>query len=352
MEIIKPGTNVNFIGHWKIACVFSGLMILVCLFSIFMHGGLKYGVDFAGGTEILIGFEKQVDIGEVKGVLEATGILNASVQESRTGDMTLMQVRTGVAVDSESGILPRLAGDLEDKTGIPAEILSVDIVGPQISQDLRSQAIFALFYTLLFIMVYISGRFEKKWLLSAGVAAIFVAVVYLLPRFLEGFFSLHLPVPIFILLAFIISLLVFWKLGMPYGIGASIALVHDVIITVGIFSILDIEFNLPILAAILTLVGYSLNDNIIIYDRIRENLASKEKKSFAELINKSINETLSRTILTTLTTALVVLALLFLGGGIIYYFSLAFLIGIIVGVYSTIYISCPFLLLWERRKGV
>lgn len=350
MEIIKPGTNINFIGQWKIACALSGLLILACAFSVLLHGGLKYGVDFAGGTEILIGFETPVDIGVVKAGLEEAGISNASVQESKADSMTLMQVRTGVAVDSESGILPKLLNILSEKTQTPAKILSTDIVGPQVSQDLRSQAILALFYTLLFIMVYISGRFEKKWLLSAGVAAIFMAVVYLLPRFLENLFALQLPMAVFILLAFVICLIVFWVLGMPYGLGAAIALVHDVIVLVGIFSILDIEFNLPIIAAILTVVGYSLNDTIIIYDRIRENLATRDKKSFAELINKSINETLSRTILTTVTTLLVVLALLFLGGGVIYYFSLALFIGITVGIYSTIYVACPLLLLWERRQ--
>lgn len=350
MEIIKPGTKINFIGQWKIACTLSVLMIIACAISVVFHGGLKYGVDFAGGTEILIGFEQPVDIGIVKDGLEEAGIVNASVQESKTDSLTLMQVRTGTAIDSESGILPKLAGILTGKTGVAAEVLSTDIVGPQISQDLRSQAILALFYTLLFIMVYISGRFEKKWLLSAGIAAIFMAVVYLLPRIVEGVFNLQLPITAFIFLAFIICLVVFWVLGLPYGMGAAIALVHDVIIMVGVFSILDIEFNLPILAAILTIVGYSLNDTIIIYDRIRENLAAKDKKSFTELINKSINETLSRTILTTLTTLLVVVALLSLGGGVIYYFSLALFIGITVGIYSTIYVACPFLLLWERRQ--
>lgn len=350
MEIIKPGTNINFMGQWKIACTLSILMIVACVVSIIYHGGLRYGVDFAGGTEILIGFESKVDIAAVKESLEEAGIPNASVQESKMGDTTLMQVRTGVAVDSESGMTAKLEEIMKKSTGVTATVLSTDIVGPQVSQDLRSQAILALFYTLLFIMVYISGRFEKKWLLSAGVAAIFLAVVYLLPKLVEALFKVHLPITVFILLAFIICLLVFWILGMPYGMGAAIGLVHDVIIMVGVFSILDIEFNLPILAAILTIVGYSLNDTIIIYDRIRENLASKEKRTFVELINKSINETLSRTILTTVTTLLVVLALLFLGGGVIYYFSLALMIGITVGIYSTIYVACPLLLLWESRQ--
>lgn len=352
MQLIKPGTSFDFIGKRKAAFALSAAMILFSLFSLILHKGPRYGVDFAGGTQVLVAFQQKVDTAKVRTALEGMGLSHATLQESQENQTHLLQIRTIQALNAESGILAILPQKLHEATGFPAEILSVDVVGPQVSQDLRSQALYALFYALLFIMVYISGRFEMKWLLSGAVAGLFIGVVYLLPQIVESIFSISLPVPMLILAALFLTLMVFWKLGLAYAMGAAIALVHDVIITIGLFSVLDIEFNLPIIAAILTIIGYSLNDTIIVFDRVRENLSARGKKSFAALINLSINETLSRTLLTSGTTLLVLLALFFLGGGIIHDFSRALLVGIVVGTYSSIFIACPILLFWQKKQAI
>jgi preprotein translocase subunit SecF len=167
--------------------------------------------------------------------------------------------------------------------------------------------------------------------------------VYLLSLF-------DVSVPFLMLAALIVSLAIFWFFEFKYAMGAIVALIHDVTITVGLFSIFDKEFTLPIVAALLTIIGYSLNDTIIVFDRIRENLRKYHRESLTTILNKSINETLSRTILTSCTTLLVVLALFILGGGIIHDFSFALLIGILVGTYSSIYVASPILLAWQSRR--
>ncbi|TWI77478.1 protein translocase subunit secF [Desulfobotulus alkaliphilus] len=352
MQIIKPGTNIDFIGKRKAALILSAAMILFSIISLIIHKGPRYGVDFAGGTQILVAFQESVDMGQVYTALDQAGLGNATVQESREGNNFLLQIRTIQTFDADSGVLGEIPRRLHETTGLFAEILSIDMVGPQVSKDLRSQALYALFYALLFITVYISGRFEMKWMLSAAVAGVFVSIVYLFPQITENFFRISLPIPLLILTALILSLIVFWKLGLAYALGAGIALLHDVIITVGLFSVLDIEFNLPIIAAILTIMGYSLNDTIIVFDRVRENLASRGKKTFAAILNKSINETLSRTLITSGTTLLVLIALFVLGGGIIHDFSRALLIGVVVGTYSSIFIACPILLFLHKKQGI
>jgi preprotein translocase subunit SecF len=231
---------------------------------------------------------------------------------------------------------------LDTATGVKAEIRRVEMVGPQVGKDLREKALFAMFYALLFITIYISGRFELKWMLSGVVAAALAGAVYLLNIF-------DVSVPILIVAALMVSLVLFWFLELKYAMGAIVALIHDVTITVGIFSIFDKEFTLPIIAALLTIIGYSLNDTIIVFDRIRENLRRYHKNPLATIINKSINETLARTLLTSLTTLIVVVALFVLGGGIIHDFAFALIVGILVGTYSSIYVASPILLAWQNR---
>ena len=199
-----------------------------------------------------------------------------------------------------------------------------------------------MFYALLFITIYISGRFELKWVLSAVMAGALMGAVYLLSLF-------NVSVPYLMAAALIVTLFLFWFLELKYAMGAIVALIHDVTITVGIFSIFDIEFTLPIIAALLTIIGYSLNDTIIIFDRIRENLRKHQKKTPELLINRSVNETLSRTILTSLTTLVVVVALFVLGGGIIHDFAFAMIVGVFIGTYSSIYVASPILLAWQGR---
>ena len=213
------------------------------------------------------------------------------------------------------------------------------MVGPKVGKDLRQKALFAIFYANLFIAIYISGRFEFKWLMSIVMALSLALVVVLTSGFVT--------VTWLILIAMIVTLALCWFLKLKYALGAIIALIHDVAITVGVFALTDKEFSLPIIAAILTIVGYSLNDTIIVFDRIRENLRRFRRRPFEEIMNTSINETLSRTVLTSTTTLVVVLTLFILGGGVIHDFTFAILIGVIVGTYSSIFVASPILLIWE-----
>jgi preprotein translocase subunit SecF len=231
---------------------------------------------------------------------------------------------------------------LESSTGKGVTVRRVEMVGPQVGKDLREKALFAMFYSLLFIAIYISGRFELKWFLSGVIAGVLMGAVYLLS-------VLSVSVPYLIAAALLVSLALFWFLNLKYAMGAIVALIHDVTITVGIFSICNKEFTLPIIAALLTIIGYSLNDTIIVFDRIRENLIKYHKNPLEIVINRSVNETLSRTILTSGTTLIVVVALFVLGGGIIHDFAFALLVGIIVGTYSSIYVASPILLAWNVR---
>ena len=210
-------------------------------------------------------------------------------------------------------------------------------------EDLREKALLALFYALLGITFYISGRFETKWLVSGGMALALIVAVIL-------FKKICFSIPLLIVAALIVTLVLFWFLDLRYAIGAIVALIHDVTITVGVFSVFEKEFTLPIIAALLTIIGYSLNDTIIIFDRIRENLKKHHKKPLDFIINRSINETLGRTILTSVTTLFVVVTLFVLGGGIIHDFAFALIVGVIIGTYSSIYVASPILLTWELRK--
>ncbi|PQP34439.1 protein translocase subunit SecF, partial [Desulfobacteraceae bacterium SEEP-SAG9] len=190
--------------------------------------------------------------------------------------------------------------------------------------------------------IYISGRFELKWILSGVMAGALIGAVYFLSIF-------NVSIPFLMTAALLVTLVLFWFLELKYAMGAIVALIHDVIITVGIFSILGKEFTLPIIAALLTIIGYSLNDTIIVFDRIRENIRKYHKNTLEFIINKSINETLARTILTSVTTLIVLVALFVLGGGIIHDFAFAMIIGVLVGTYSSIYVASPILLLWKVR---
>jgi preprotein translocase subunit SecF len=183
-----------------------------------------------------------------------------------------------------------------------------------------------------------------KWLLSAVLAVALIGAVYMLGLF-------KVSIPFLILMALVVTLAMFWFLNLKYAMGAIVALIHDVTITVGVFSLFNKEFTLPIIAALLTIIGYSLNDTIIVFDRIRENTKKLHKNPLGTIINRSINETLSRTLLTSGTTLVVVIALFVLGGGIIHDFAFALLVGILIGTYSSIYVASPILLAWQRKPS-
>ncbi len=343
MQFIKPGINIDFIGKRNIAFVVSLLMILVSMGTLIMHKGPRYGIDFAGGTLVQVKFEAPVTIDRIKSGLKEMDFTASAVQQFGQAEDNEYLIRTDgtpLAMDNLSDAIEKR---LKEATDVSVEIRRVEMVGPQVGQDLREKALFAMFYALLFITVYISGRFELKWAKSGIVAAAIMAAVYLLSLF-------NVSVPFLMLAALIVSLVIFWFFEFKYAMGAIVALIHDVTITVGIFSLFDKEFTLPIVAALLTIIGYSLNDTIIVFDRIRENLRKYHKEPMTTIINKSINETLSRTILTSLTTLVVVAALFTLGGGIIHDFSFALLVGILIGTYSSIYVASPILLAWQARR--
>jgi preprotein translocase subunit SecF len=345
MQLIKPDVNIDFVGRRKIAYAVSAIMILVSIVSLIWHGGPKYGIDFAGGAEVLVAFDKPVPIGKVKAALKSMGFETPSVQEygERKGD-TYRLLLSGDKAES-ADLITQLKKGLAADTGaaVLENSFSFEMVGPQVGRDLREKALMAIFFALLFITVYISGRFELKWLISAGMAAALALVVYALKL-------IDMSIPALILGAMVVTLVLFWVLNLKYAMGAIVALVHDVTITVGLFSLFDKEFTLPIIAALLTIIGYSLNDTIIVFDRIRENLRKYHRQPLATTINRSVNETLSRTILTSLTTLMVVAILFAYGGGIIHDFAFALLAGIIVGTYSSIFVASPILLAWQRRS--
>jgi preprotein translocase subunit SecF len=343
MQFIKPGINIDFIGKRKIAFVFSVVMILVSIGTLIVHKGPRYGIDFAGGTLVQVKFDGPVSIDGIKSGLKNMQLAASAVQQFGQAEDNEYLIRTDATISAMEDLSETIEERLKEATDVPVEIRRVEMVGPQVGQDLREKALFAMFYALLFITVYISGRFELKWAKSGIVAAAIMGAVYLLSLF-------NVSVPFLMLAALIVSLVIFWFFEFKYAMGAIVALIHDVTITVGIFSLFDKEFTLPIVAALLTIIGYSLNDTIIVFDRIRENLRKYHKEPMTTIVNKSINETLSRTILTSLTTLVVVIALFVLGGGIIHDFSFALLVGILIGTYSSIYVASPILLAWQARR--
>lgn len=342
-RIIKEITNIDFIGLWKWAFGLSWVLILIGFGSIFFKGGLKYGIDFAGGVLVQVKFVQSIDDATVKKSLESANLQGLSVQQFGQASenefllrisgekMTTDAVRTQV----EQALVKALPGK-------SYSIQRLEMVGPKVGADLRFKALQAIFYSILFMAIYISGRFEHRWFAAAAMAGAISTGVYLLGL-------LNVPLIWLVLAATIIALGLCWFMRLRYAIGAFVALIHDVLITVGLLSILNKEIDLTIIAALLTLVGYSLNDSIIIYDRIRENNTTKAAPTLLEIINLSINQTLSRTILTGGTVLMAVAALFFWGGGVIHDFALTMLVGVLVGTYSSIYVSSPILLLFEPK---
>ena len=343
MQFIKPGINIDFIGKRTIAFSLSLALILISIGSLVIQRGPRYGIDFAGGTLVQVKFAKPVSVDKIKTGLSNMEMNASAVQQFGQAHDNEFLIRTDVTTSAMEGLSQKIEQSLTEATNVPVEIRRVEMVGPQVGKDLREKALFAMFYALLFITVYISGRFELKWAKSGVVAAVIMVAVYALSLF-------KVSVPFLMLAALVVSLVIFWFFEFKYAMGAIVALIHDVTITVGIFSIFDKEFTLPIVAALLTIIGYSLNDTIIVFDRIRENQRKYHKEPMTSIINKSINETLSRTILTSATTLVVIVALFALGGGIIHDFSFALLVGVVVGTYSSIYVASPILLAWQARR--
>ncbi|MBT3921372.1 MAG: protein translocase subunit SecF [Nitrospina sp.] len=296
MKIINSDTHFDFMGKIKMAMIISGLMILIGLGSIVFSGGLKYGIDFAGGTLIQLQFKTPPDIEVIRDGLKTIALGESTIQEFGSKKDILIRVqRSEEKLESVGSKVRNSLSKSFNKEDISIE--RVEMVGPKVGRDLREKALLSILYAIIGIVIYISWRFELQ-----------------------------------------------------YAIAAIIALVHDVLVTMGAFSIFDKEFTLVIVAAFLTIIGYSLNDTIVVFDRIRENLRRKGKSTLTQIINASINQTLSRTLLTSGTTLLVVVALFFFGGEIIHDFSFALLIGVLVGTYSSIFIASVFLVYWDSRR--
>ncbi len=342
MEFIKPGININFIGRRKIAFVLSITLVLLTAFLLIWRGGPNYGVDFSGGVLIQVKMDRPHTPSEIREAFTSPVLKDSIIQEfgEDTGDEYLIRVRqTDVEL---AGLTESVRSRLAERFGEDVEIRRVEMVGPKVGEDLRQKALFAIFYAILFIAIYISGRFELKWTMSIIMALSLAMVVYVSS-------ILGMSVTWLILLALIVTLGLCWYLKLKYAMGAIVALIHDVTITVGAFALTDREISLSIIAAFLTIVGYSLNDTIVVFDRIRENTRRFRRRSFEEVMNSSINETLSRTILTSMTTLIVVISLFVLGGGVIHDFAFAILIGILVGSYSSVFVASPILLVWQDR---
>jgi len=341
MQFIKPDIDIDFIGKRRVAYAFSALLIVLTVVTLIWHGGPRYGIDFAGGLLIQVKFERPVDLDRIKQGMAEAGLERTEVQRFGERRDNEYLVRSESA-ESSDDFARRVADALAATTGTAAEVQRIEMVGPQVGRVLQRKALSAIFFALLFISVYISGRFEQRWMISGVIGAALIGAVYMLSLF-------DLSMAALILAGLLVTMLLFWFLELRYAMGAIVALVHDVGITVGIFSLLDKEFTLPIIAALLTIIGYSLNDTIIVFDRIRENLRKYPRRAMDANVNRSINETLSRTVLTSGTTLVVVLALFLLGGGIIHDFAFALLVGVAVGTYSSIYVASPILLLWQGR---
>jgi preprotein translocase subunit SecF len=342
MEFLKPGINIDFIGRKKIAFVFSSALVLVTIILLIWRGGPNYGVDFAGGVLVQVKFGQQQTPDDIRVALEAVQLQDSIIQEFGEKGQFEFLIRVRKTDLALTGISENVKEALVGQFGEGVEIRRVEMVGPKVGKDLRQKALFAIFYAILFIAIYISGRFEHKWLNSTIIAVCLALVVYVASSF-------GLTVTWLILIALVVTLGLCWALRFKYALGAIVALIHDVTITLGVFALTNREISLAIIAAFLTIVGYSLNDTIVVFDRIRENLRRFRRRRFDEVINASINETLSRTILTSTTTLVVVVALLVFGGGVIHDFAFAIFIGVLVGTYSSIFVASPILLVWETR---
>lgn len=287
--LVNP--NFDIIGKRKVASILSFSLIIIGIISIFFHKGLHYGIDFEGGTLVQMRFAEPTTAGELRDMLTDESMGKPEIQSS--GENEFM-IRVNVMGEGNETV-DLIQKQLESKE---FEVRRVEKVGPKIGKELRQSALLAIFGALFLILLYISIRFEFR-----------------------------------------------------FAVGAVVALFHDVTITLGIFSIFDFLITMPVIAAFLTIVGYSLNDTIVVYDRIRENRFSMRNKNLIEIINISINQSLSRTFITSITTFLVVLVLVLFGGEVLFGFSVAMLIGVVVGTYSSAFVAAPLLIWWDEKYG-
>lgn len=306
MELIKAGTKIPFTRYRKVAFILSTFVNLAVLLAIFIKGP-NLGVDFAGGTMIHLKFQQRVTIAEIRQALDKVNLGGGVVQDFGEPSANEFLIRLD-KTDVELGALgEQVKKTFADQFGADKfEVRRIESVGPKIGEDLRFRGTMSVIVATVMMGIYIWVRFGSAF----GA-----------------------------------------RFGLLFGAGAVIALIHDVLVTVGALMLANYEFDLTVVAALLTIVGFSVNDTVVICDRVRENLRKIKRESLESIINMSINETLSRTILTTSTALMVLAALYFLGGEVIKPFAFALLVGFISGVYSTIFIAGPVILLWENRTA-
>jgi len=292
MELIKPGINIDFVGKLKYAVVFSTILILIGIGSIIYHGGLNPGIDFAGGTIIQVKFQKNVSADQIRAALQSTKLSNSIIQQFGANEFL---IRTHESFSDQQILAANVQQPLTAAFNQDYEIRRVEVVGSKVGADFTRKAIIAVILSWLAILIYVAWRFEFR-----------------------------------------------------YAAGGILALVHDTVIVIGAVSIMNMEFTISILAAVIFIIGFSINDTIVTLDRIREIVKKNPKQKLSDVINSAINQTLSRTILTSLTVFFTVLALYIFGGAVIRDFAFALLIGTVVGTYSTIYIACTSVLLFEK----
>jgi len=290
MQLFRNETKIGFIQSRKIALIFSAFLIIASIYSL-ASKGLNYGIDFTGGTKIELTYQNDVLAADLRSLLLENDYTDAVVQHFGSNKDILIRIPLSTE-NSNAKVSTDIVELLRGATTDQLDLRSVEFIGPQFGKELFEQGILALIYALIGVMIYVAFRFE-------------------------------------------------WK----FSLGSVAALIHDIIITIGLFSILNLEFTLPVLAALLAVIGYSLNDTIVVFDRIRENFRKLREADTQETMNVSINQTLPRTILTSLTTLLVLLALYLAGGDALNGFAATLIIGVVIGTYSSIFVASPTVLL-------
>ena len=295
MEIIRTDTNYNFVRLMKPAVILSLAVIIIGIASLIWHGGPNYGIDFAGGSLIQVKFPSAPDADKIRGAFKSVGFEGSIIQQFGPNEVI---VRTAEAGADPKELNSRVDEALTAAFGKGAyEVRRIEVVGPKVGRDLTKKALLAIVFSWIGILIYVGVRFEFR-----------------------------------------------------YALGGIVALIHDVLVTITFLSVFNKEFDLNIVAALLTIIGYSINDTIVIFDRIRENSRKNIKMSLFDVINTSVNQTLSRTLLTSLTVFMVLIVLFIFGGAVIHDFTFALLVGTIAGVYSTVFIASPIVLLFEKIK--
>jgi len=295
LKLVSVNTSIGFIRHRTVAMALSAVLVVGSI-MVFLANGLNFGIDFRGGTLIEASSESAVDLAELRGRLGALDLGEVQIQEFGKETDVLIRIAEREGATDASNYLSAV-GRVRAELSSDFDVRRVEIVGPQVSAELIQTGVMAVLAAIASMLIYIWFRFE-------------------------------------------------WQ----FSVGAVLALVHDVALTIGLFALLQLDFNLSILAAILTIVGYSMNDTVVVYDRVRENLRKYKKMGLAELLNIAINETLSRTVMTSVTTMLALLALYILGGEVIRGFTFAMIWGVIVGTYSSIFIASPLLMMLGVKR--